>query len=132
MRAKHSSAEKQAATPPKPARARLLDVASDLFYFNIAITLQLLLSCIAAIASLCIVHRYAIAKLGIGRSQAAFSIVAITMAAILCGAVLSYDETFNTAFPFLSPFFGQPINYTINYLNYSMPLTMLIITRFLV
>lgn len=32
MRSKHNTAEGSAAAPPKPARERLLDVASDLFY----------------------------------------------------------------------------------------------------
>jgi hypothetical protein len=91
---------------PPSVDSSLYAVASDLFYFNIAITLQLLLSCIAAIVSLCIVYRYATAKLAIGRSQAAYSIAAIAIGAILCGAVLSYDETFNVAFPSLSGFFG--------------------------
>ena len=102
--AESPNSESQKGKPPS-RDAKLYMVAGDLFYFNIAITLQLLVSCIAALTSLCIVHRYAARILGMSRSQTAFLIIAITIFAILCGAAFSYDETFSIAFPKLDRFF---------------------------
>lgn len=97
--------------PPTSGNSRSLlankvyAVAGDLFYFNIAIMVQLLVSCVAALASLCIVGRYAAGTLGIGRRQTAFIMVAIAIIAISGGAVFAYDETFPIAFPSFMPLF---------------------------
>ena len=91
---------------PRPSTdSKLYAVAGDLFYFNIAITLQLLISFVAVLASLGIVYRYATRILGVGRRQTTLVIVMIAISAALCGAIFSYDETFSIAFPLLKPFF---------------------------
>ena len=102
---------------PRPSMdSKLYVVAGDLFYFNIAITLQLLISLVAVLASLGIVHRYATRILGVGRRQTALLVVVIAISATLCGAIFSYDETFSIAFPLLKPFFDV-VNSIANFLG---------------